>query len=409
MAVFTRTMDLLLSVPEAPERPIEARSAEARSAGTVRQLVDRYRWMAPTAVVGMTSWFVGFLGLWAGSYIVKSSISGAALRWDSDWYYRISQTGYPNRVATSATDTEGLRTAFFPGLPIVENLVHRVVGGSPDHTTFVVGFLALVVSCVILRALVAFDFGEEVARRVVVMFAFFPGAYVFVLGYSEALAIPLAMFTLYALRRRWLVVAGLVAGLAATTRLLGAALVISCLVGAVRELRGDDVRRPGRVVAAVASPVLALWGIAAYLLYLKVHTGHAMAFETAERIGWNNTASLLAPLSALRAFVDSPFTTPADTVNALGVVALCAGLFFLGVSRLRLEDKAFAAAILLVWLFTTNAGIGAWFRFVELAFPLVVATAVRIPSARQPPLVAFFAGGLGILVVLFATVVAFSP
>ena len=129
-------------------------------------------------------------------------------------------------------------------------------------------------------------FGDEVAWRSVVVFAFFPGAYVFLLGYSEAL-IPLAILVLYALRRRWYLVAGVATGVATGTRLTAVALVAACLVGAVREVAAQHaaiVRTRAtvfRLVTAIAAPIIGLAGLVAYMVFLHQRTGSYLTFITA--------------------------------------------------------------------------------------------------------------------------------
>ncbi len=369
--------------------------------------------MATTSCVAVGSFVAGLVALWAASAIAHAPLAATALRWDASWYYRISRLGYSSALPTSPTQYAAIRPAFFPGLPLVERAVHWLVGGPPAATTLLVGALGLLASCLALRALVERFFDADAAWRATVLFAFFPGAYVFVMGYSEALAIPLAIFTLYAVRRRWYLVAGATTALATGTRLLGVALVAALAVAAARELlvalHAGRARWP-RLVSAVASPVLGLGGLAGFMVYLHQRTGSFLAFEKAERIGWHNTVSFAQPYDWFRAFAAHPLVVPWVTVNAAGVVVIVSCLVLLalvGWRHLSGEEMAYSVVVLLAWLFTSNTG--AWFRFVLSAFPVVVLLALRLPRRAYPVVACAGAMLLAILVVLFGSASTFSP
>ncbi len=381
-----------------------------------RALLAGVRWTLSTTAVAASSFFLGLVAIWAAAWMTHHSVAQTAVQWDGTWYYFISQHGYVHALPTAANQYNALRAAFFPGLPFVERVVHDIVGGSPARTTLLVGAAGLVVSCLLLRALVTRMFGDEVAWRSVVVFAFFPGAYVFLLGYSEALEIPLAILVLYALRRRWYLVAGVATALATGTRITGLALVAACIVGAVREVlaqRGATVwtrQTVFRLVTALAAPIIGLAGLVGYMVFLHQRTGSYLAFNTAERVGWNNSLDFAEPFRAMQAFADHPFSIPYQTMNALGTVAILACLVLLGVDglrRLRLEETIYAAVILLAWMFTSNTG--AWFRFAEAAFPVLILLALRLGQRWYPVVACAGASIFGILLLFFLTNTAFSP
>lgn len=370
-------------------------------------------WVTTTTLVALGSFAGGLVALWAASAIAHAPFVATAMRWDASWYYRISQHGYSAALPTRSTQYTAIRPAFFPGLPLVERAVHGLIGGPPAATTLVVGALGLLTSCLLLRALVERIFTPEAAWRATVLLAFFPGTYAFVMGYSEIVAIPLAVFALYAVRRRWYLAAGAATALATGTRLLGVALVAALVVAAARELalavRGSRAQWP-QLASAVVSPLLGLGGLVAYMVYLHQRTGSFLAFSTAERVGWHNTVSLAQPYDTLRAFVDKPLVFPWVTVNAAGVLAVLACLVLLGLVAwryLNAEEMTYAVVILLAWLFTSNTG--AWFRFVLSAFPVLVVAALRLNRRAFPVVACAGAMLLGILVVLFGATSTFSP
>lgn len=357
--------------------------------------------------VGVASMAVQVLAFSIASAITRYPVAETAFRFDTTWFYRIAEHGYLHRPPTGPTDYGGLRIAFFPGLALVERVVHVVVGGGPVHTTLLVGAVGLIASCIALWSLVALDFDESAAWRSVVLMAFFPGAYVFAMAYSEALAIPLAIVTLWALRRRRFLIAGVAAALAGTMRLDSLVLVAVCAVAAGRQLREKD-RPMGTVVRALVSPVLAATGVVGYLIYLKITTGGFFTFATAERLGWDDHLSFTASFHQLRLFGEHGLhSTPLVIVNAMGVVAVIAAVVFVVVVSMPLEYKVLAIGILGSWMFTADHG--AWFRYIEFAFPVLVAVAVKVPEKRLLPVVSACGVVLGLLIVLFATSTPFFP
>jgi hypothetical protein len=394
--------------PEVPESPAPpGAESEPRQGGSKRSVSTVLGREVGLVAVAAASIAIGLLGFSTAALITKLPVSYTAFRFDTTWFYRISQHGYLHRIPTSPTDYGGLRVAFFPGLPLLERVVHDVIGGGPVHTTLFVGAAGLAVSCMVLWSLVARDWDERVAWRAVILLAFFPGAYVFPLAYSEAVAIPLAIATLWALRRRSFLIAGVAAGLAGTVRLNAVVLIAVCAVAAVRQLAERD--RPRGVAArAIACPVLAALGVLGYLGYLRSSTGHTFAFSIAEKLGWGDRISVWAPFHDLRLFFDSGFHGSPDVImHGTGVIVVVVALVFVAAASMPLEYKVLGIGILASWLVTTDSG--AWFRYVEFAFPVIIAAAAKIPDKVLAPVAGVCAGALAVLVILFASSTTFFP
>lgn len=201
--------------------------------------------------------------------------------------------------------------------------------------------------------------------------------------------------------------AGLAAALAGTTRLDSLILVAVCAVAAARHWWDPD-RTFSSMVQAVVSPFLAGAGVVGYLIYLKVTTGGFFIFATAERLGWSDHLSFTDSVDQVRMFGEHGLhSTPLVIVNTMGFVVVIAAVVFVAVVSLPLEYKVLAIGILGTWMFTADHG--AWFRYVESAFPVLVAVAVKVPEKRLLPVVSACGVVLGILIVLFATSTPFFP
>ena len=131
--------------------------------------------------------------------------------------------------------------------------------------------------------------GEQAARRAVLLFCLFPGSVVFSMVYAEGMMIPLAAGCILALqRRRWLL-AGALAGLATATEPQALVLVPVCAVSAALELRAASVPPPRPARAA-----LSLVGAASFAGFLWIWTGSPFASLIAQRDGWSERTDLFA-------------------------------------------------------------------------------------------------------------------
>jgi hypothetical protein len=140
-------------------------------------------------------------------------------RWDSVWYLAIAGGGYD----------DGAREAFFPLYPLLVR-----IAGAPLGSQLIGGALVslalLGAALVVLHHLVALDHGRAVARNAVLVTALFPMAFFFSAVYSESLFLALSVASVYAARLdRW-AWAGLLGGLAATTRSAGVVLLVPLLI-----------------------------------------------------------------------------------------------------------------------------------------------------------------------------------
>jgi hypothetical protein len=189
------------------------------------------------------------------------------LGWDADWYQRIAAHGY------GALPREGLR--FFPLYP----LVARVLGagtwiGAGVALVAVANAAALAAAALLHRLTLAAGGDASTARRAATYFSIAPPAFVLVMGYSEGLALSLALVFLVALfgtPGTGAVVAGVLAGLARPTGIL---LAVPALVVWIIQERATstplDVRTRATRLAMVAAPVA---GGGLYLLWCEVAHG----------------------------------------------------------------------------------------------------------------------------------------
>ncbi len=249
--------------------------------------------------------------------------------WDGQLYRRLAHHGYPSSVP-HARSTLG----FFPLYPLamwpLGHAISAISGTWIVNGLTIGGLLISFVGGLFMTALVQrlaeSWWGEQVARRAVLIFWLFPGSVVFSMVYAEGIALPLAVGCILALqRKRWLL-AGVLAGIATATEPEAVVLVVVCAVSAALELR----RRGWSARDSLVAPLLSLTGVGAFAIYLWAHAGTPFAYTQAQRYGWNEKADPFALVHLVRSLGNeisfSHFNHP--TIN-LNLVAGVAGAIFL--------------------------------------------------------------------------------
>lgn len=270
-----------------------ARSCVRRGAADRRQ--DRSAvgvWLASRAGVALL--------VVAGAYQLSGARAGTVPgflsrwdRWDVTLFRKIAEYGY--RGYPGSYPDRGIE-AFFPGLPLVLALVHRVV---PSWTGagLLISLVAGAVAALWLGRLAALD--GVPGPRAVLYLVLSPYAVFLAAGYSEALFLALALPGWWCARRGHWAAAGLLVAGSAAVRVsglfLGVGLVVQYAV---------DARAPGRRLRPDAAWLLAPFAVvAAYAAYLHALTGDWLRWQHAQADGWNR--HLTAPWTALRTTYDA--------------------------------------------------------------------------------------------------------
>lgn len=295
--------------------------------------------------------------------------------WDASWYLRIIESGYNN------LPWESLR--FFPLLPLLAKPLASVVGAR--LALLLVVNLAALGAGILIERLARFETGDRaIASRAAWLLAFFPPAFVLVMGYAESLLVFFGLATFLALRKQrwgWAIAMGLLAGL---SRPLGVLLFIPAAIEAGRHL--SKARTPERVSRCAAAAAPGVGGLV-YLGWSWVAYGDPLRplrlqQEFDRRGGFEFPVTRL--IDAARQLADG-----ADLGSGLHFPWAVGFLILLAISfrRWPVSYGAFAAAVLIVA--TSAANLDSLERYGLSAFPLILALAglVRTPWLERTALV----------------------
>jgi hypothetical protein len=303
----------------------------------------------------------------------KQGILDTLTSWDGQWYYRIVREGYPRSVPAHITFFQDqARAAFFPLFPMATRAIDKVVPGGDVSAGLVLNFLAGLAFVFVVGYLAEQVYDRATAQRAMVLVALFPGSFVLLFTYSEALLVLLAAGCLVLLHKRVWWAAGLVAALGTAARPNGIALVAACAVGAIVAI---VERREWRSLIA---PVLAPVGWLGFQIYIGAHAGEQGVWFRVQREAWKEGASFgLTSLKGIGNFALHPLASPTNAFTTVTVVAMLLMLWFSWKARIPLTWWAYSAVVLALMLLPETVAPRP--RFLFTAFPLLIGVAAAWP------------------------------
>ena len=323
--------------------------------------------------------------------------------WDGYWYLKIAQYGYPSQLFNEgSTVGPGSSWSFFPAFPAAIRGVSFVTTLSYVDAGLLAAFIFGLTSAIAVWLAVRQVFSSEVADRAVLLYVFFPSAFVLSMSYAEGLFVTCAAFCLVALKRHMWITASLLTVVGSLTRPSGAMLVLAVAVTCIQFL---NKRGRLRVICALA---IAPLGDIGWLLYSWRTVGTPFAYADAQRF-WTGAhfAWFTAPFRPLGDLLTSTeaWRSGTDVVVFLGLVfTLTALALLVWAWRSGVEIPASW------WVYTIGSVLAesavywtysyALLRYTFAIFPLFAAIAWRARASWTGAIVGLFAVAQGCLTVV---------
>ncbi len=305
------------------------------------------------------------------------------LAWDGDWFHDIVEHGY------AALPRPGLR--YFPLFPMLGKGLSVLLFANAGLSLIVLANLFALLAGAALHRLVLQERGDErLARRATWMLALAPPSFVLVMGYTESLAILLAIVTFLALRQKrwgWAAVGGYLSGLA---RPLGVLLSIPAAIESLPQLRQGPARQRLAALVPVGAPVA---GCLTYLAWVGVRFGDPLLpYSSQQTPGFRGDFAnpLVTLVKTAGDLVTGHFAT--KNVPHLPWALVLIALVVLVCRRWPLSYGAFAVVTLTVALSTER--LGSLERYGFACFPVVLAATALATSDRMERVVLVVSGGL---------------
>lgn len=313
--------------------------------------------------------------------------------WDSKWYYSIAEAGYQFNPATDGGLGSGYANyGFFPLYPWLS----RLLGAPLDYLLsgdgiylggLLVSNLALLAGAWWLYRWLEQEKDRATAKKAVLFLMLFPTAYVFSCLMTEGLFVALSIGAWYYARRGNWMLAGILGGLSAMTRLVG--LLVAPLL-AWEYLRQQYGAAPARFSPALAvrrllgaADLRFLYlglvpaGLGVFMVVCWRVTGDPFAFVSV-REAWHGRVGGLNPLHAMMLAVERslPLIGTKDWAWGWGGiygVAMSVGVFVLliaGRKKIGAPLMLWSLALLLISISSALGGIWAMPRYLAVVFPL---------------------------------------
>lgn len=324
---------------------------------------------------------------------IHNGIWGEIYRWDGVWFIHAVIRGYPSPLPMIHGHVNGNTIAFFPAFPLLIRWFSHLTTVSPVVVGAVISGLTGLTATAAVGMLTRHFAGEGAATRAALLFAVFPGTVAFSMIYSEGLLITCVAFGLLALLRRQWWLAGLLGLVATATNPIAVAFAAACAWCSLWAI----VRQ--RNWQSLLAPVLAPLGFIAYMAYLWIHTGTFNAWTQTERGGWKSYPSFAYPAHVISNFISDPLR-PTMTGQILFVGTLITIVLCVVAIRQHLPSPILLYGLFAAIIAAASAPVGLRPRFIMLAFPLIVALAVRLRGRAFAWTVAVSSCGLVYMTVL---------
>jgi hypothetical protein len=322
--------------------------------------------------------------------------------WDGAWFQRVVTEGYPAHLPVGQGNDAQATTAFLPLFPYLAHWFDVVSPFGLVRSMMVFSLALGLVAVVLWWKLMRRHFSPATADTVATVMAFFPGAYVFSMGYSEPLFLVLVAATLLALEDRHWLRAGTWCLLAGITRPNGVALMTAVAVVAVATARREHRRGP--LVAVILAPI----GLAVFHVFQWRRTGQWNAWWNVQHRGWYQGLDFgRTTWKVLWRAGHDPFYTFVNLSGALAAVFMIVGVVWLIRTTMPLAWKVYAAVVVVMALSSTV--LLSTPRFAFTAVPLLAVYVERWGPVGRTRFVAICGGLMMWLTWLIGTGLLYIP
>jgi hypothetical protein len=378
------------SEPKAPESaPTEGplRAVGGRMSRLRRRAESGVTWLQrPLAgvILSVAAWslalqLVAYLGttfLSTEAHPGQAGLTAAWNHWDARWYERIVAHGYTADLQPPESPVAYLRTAFYPGYPLLARGVYEVlhplgigVTGAMLATNQLLVFVMAVLLYLLATALTQ---SKEIGQRTVQALLLFPFSYFLLAPYTETAFLTLVAGFAWALTTRRYLVAAAFAAAAGATRPVG--IVLSAIL-AIGYLEHHRWRLRSLRLRPLLYIGMSLTGFVGYALYQWKDFGDPLYGAHIEKVGWPargftlNLWHVLVEVFQPQPLTAGPFANL--TVEILTMIPLL--LLFSALSWIVWRRFGAAMGLMCALFILATLSSGSTFSFNRYVLPLLPA------------------------------------
>lgn len=207
---------------------------------------------------------------------------------DAENYLKIAMQGY----VTEGNDR--LTLVFFPMFPLMIRMLHTISTLDYMVCSFIISIASSCVSVVLLYKLVLLDYSEEIAEKATLTYILYPVISFMATGLNEGVFMVLLLATVYFVRKKKYIRAGIFGYMTALTRLpglcIGALMLAETVMYIIRSVKKKRFRI--RILFKQCTMMLmTLMGLGTYLLINYHLYGDFFKFFELQRENWFQTVS----------------------------------------------------------------------------------------------------------------------
>ena len=191
---------------------------------------------------------------------------------DGEHYLSIVQKGYGQ-----------LQQAFFPGFPLLIRYTTSLFGLASENILTVgllISNLSFLSALFLLRKIILLDYSSKVAHYALLSAIVFPTSFYFGSFYTESTFLLLLLTSVYCIRQKKWLLAGIFGGIASSFRLVGIFLLPMAIVEFYLMRKEQKKAQLSSLLAFFLFPS----GLAAYMIYLQLSQGDPLMFYSLQTI-----------------------------------------------------------------------------------------------------------------------------
>ncbi len=284
--------------------------------------------------------------------------------WDSIYYYRIAEEGYPDIKEKQVDLKTSRRFAFFPLYPVFIRILSALSGLNLYLSGLVISNICLIASCILMYKLLLLDYSRRTALQAVKFMLIAPTSFIFSGYFTESIYFFFLLLSFWLARQQnWLMV-GMTGMLLSLTRVPGvlAVLPLGIIAWEQSSLNKENLKR--RILKLLPLMLLPV-GLGIYILVNYLKTGDPLFFFHIQETWGRQIRNILMslPLELINAIKNNRINRVVET----GATITALSLVVIGFRRMRPEYRIFCLYSIIVPLLTSTWSMP---RFLLPIFPL---------------------------------------
>lgn len=232
----------------------------------------------------VTTLFLVYKGLLSESNSFAEFYNNFVAKWDVKHYINIAKNGY------QTTGEDQLLLVFFPFYPICIRILHTITRIDYALCASVISNICAYCSMIMLYKLVLLDYDKDTAYNSVKFYILFPFTFFIFTKMSEGLFLLLLFSTIYNMRKKRYITAGVLGYMLALTRLPGLAVGVIMLTETIfsfcKDIKGKHFTLK-KYITRIVMMFTTLCGFLTYLLINYVLHGNPLQFLTYQQSNWS--------------------------------------------------------------------------------------------------------------------------